>query len=167
MAAAEQVYLSLGSNMGDREQALELALAGLLRRGFEVTHRSGLYLTEPVQAPPQEWFLNVVVGGRTALPPEELLRKALEVEAELGRVRSVRRGPRPIDVDLLFYGEQVRSTTELTLPHPRLAERLFVLVPLLEIAPRLRHPLLGLTVAEMRARCTDTARVLRHQPARR
>jgi 2-amino-4-hydroxy-6-hydroxymethyldihydropteridine diphosphokinase len=167
MAAAEQVYLSLGSNLGDREQALERGLQGLAARGLEVTARSGLYLTEPVQAPPQEWFLNQVVGGRTALGPEELLRAGLEVEAELGRVRTVPRGPRTLDVDLLFYGPLVRCTPELTVPHPRLAERLFVLVPLMEIAPDLRHPLLGLTVREMRARCPDTARVLRHEPARR
>lgn len=158
--AVEQVYIGLGSNVGDREGALERALGALAERGLAPAARSSLYLTEPVQAPPQDWFLNAAAALRTELPPEDVLRACLEVEAEMGRVRTVPRGPRTIDIDLLLHGARVRSTPELTLPHPRLHERLFVLVPLAEIAPGAVHPLLGLTIAELRERCPDRARVV-------
>lgn len=156
----EQVYLGLGSNVGDREGTLFRALTALGERGLLVTARSELYLTEPVDAPPQEWFLNAVAGGRTALAPDDLLRACQEVERELGRVRVVFRGPRTIDLDLLLYGDRVERGPHLTLPHPHLHERRFVLVPLDEVAPDVVHPVLGLTVRELLRRCPDTARVL-------
>jgi len=157
------VFLGLGSNVGDREASLRAALRGLEARGFRVTALSSLYLTEPVDAPPQEWFLNAVAGGETALSPEALLRACLDTERALGRVRDVPRGPRTIDLDLLLYGDEVRDTPGLTLPHPRMHERRFVLVPLVEIAPGARHPVLGLTAAEMLRRCPDRSQVMLHE----
>ena len=153
MAGGPSVFLGLGSNVGDREANLRAALRGLEARGFRVTALSSLYLTEPVDAPPQEWFLNAVAGGETALSPEALLRACLDTERALGRVRDVPRGPRTIDLDLLLYGDEVRDTPGLTLPHPRMHERRFVLVPLVEIAPGARHPVL----ASPRRRCCAAA----------
>jgi len=165
MSSRAPVYLGLGSNVGQREANLERALAALARRGFHTTRRSSLYLTEPVGGPPQDWFVNAVVEGETELRPEALLDTCLAVEAELGRVREVANGPRTIDIDLLLFGAELLGTPKLTLPHPRLHERLFVLTPLAELNPQLRHPSLGLTVAELLTRCSDRSRVLRHQPA--
>jgi 2-amino-4-hydroxy-6-hydroxymethyldihydropteridine diphosphokinase len=159
-------YLGLGSNLGDRAGTLDRALKVLEERGIDVTARSSLYETEPVGGPPQGWFLNRVVKVKTDRSPEALLESCLDVEKALGRVREVRNGPRILDVDLLLYGQEVRDTDVLTLPHPRLHERLFVLIPLVEIAPDVRHPRLGLTATEMLARCKDTSRVVLHQPQR-
>jgi 2-amino-4-hydroxy-6-hydroxymethyldihydropteridine diphosphokinase len=158
------VFLGLGSNRGDRAGALAKAEERLAAKGFRTTARSALYLTEPVGGPPQEWFLNAVLQGETPLAPEELLAAGLEVERDLGRVRGERFGPRTIDIDLLLYGTERREGPGLTLPHPRMHERLFVLAPLAEIAPAVLHPALGLTAQEMLRRCPDRHAVRRLQP---
>ena len=159
------VFLGLGSNLGDREAAIEGALARLAERGFQTTLRSSLWLTEPVGGPPQGWFLNAVAGGETSLTPEALLEACLATEREMGRVRTVRNGPRTIDLDVLLFGAQRRDAPGLVLPHPRLADRRFVLEPLAEIAPGVLHPVIGLTAAELLARCPDASVVRRHAPS--
>ena len=161
---APRVYLGLGSNLGDREAAIEGALLRLAARGFRTTRRSSLWLTEPVGGPPQGSFLNAAAGGETALSPDELLEACLATEREMGRVRAERNGPRTIDVDVLLYGEERRDTPGLALPHPRLHERRFVLEPLAEIAPDVVHPVLGLAVRELLARCPDRSAVRRFAP---
>lgn len=159
------VFLALGSNLGQRQETLEKALVALLARGLDLCRRSSLYLTEPVGGPPQDWYLNMAVEGTTGLEPEALLALCSGVEQEFGRTRDVPEGPRTLDIDILFYGEERRCSRDLVLPHPRLHLRRFVLVPLAEIAPELRHPVLGLTSQQMLERCPDRSRVLLHAPA--
>ncbi len=159
------VFLGLGSNLGDREATVAEALRRLGERGFETRLRSSDWLTEPVGGPPQGWFLNLVVGGETALAPEPLLAACLGVERELGRVRALRNGPRTIDVDILLHGAQRVDLPGLVIPHPRLHERRFVLAPLAEIAPGLVHPVFGETVATLLARCPDPSLVERRATA--
>jgi 2-amino-4-hydroxy-6-hydroxymethyldihydropteridine diphosphokinase len=161
---ASDVLLGLGSNVGDRERQLALAVAGLARRGFAAEARSSLYLTEPVDAPPQDWFVNAAVRGRISLPPEELLSVCLDVERGLGRLRETYHGPRTVDIDVLLYDDEIRHGTELTLPHPRLHERRFVLVPAVEVAPERRHPVLGRTLTDLLHECPDASRVTWHRP---
>ena len=154
-----RVYFGMGSNLGDRERALEHAVRSLSGAGVVPIARSALYLTEPVGGPPQDWFLNAALEGETALSPEAVLLACLRAEKERDRVRGVRNGPRTLDVDLLVYGGLSLSTPDLVLPHPRLHERRFVLVPLAEIAPALVHPVFGRTVAELLELCPDRSQV--------
>ncbi|MBV9033506.1 MAG: 2-amino-4-hydroxy-6-hydroxymethyldihydropteridine diphosphokinase [Acidobacteriaceae bacterium] len=140
--SVKTVYLSLGSNLGDRQLHLQRAVACLEGEGVKVQRQSSLYETEPQDVARQPWFLNIVVRCETQLFPVQLLKVLQRIERELGRVRAgaVRRGPRVIDIDILLYGNAVIDTPQLTVPHPRMTERRFVLEPLLEIAPELRHP---------------------------
>jgi 2-amino-4-hydroxy-6-hydroxymethyldihydropteridine diphosphokinase len=144
-------YLALGSNLGDREANLRQALECFASAGVQVLRRSSLYETEPQEMREQPWFLNQVVEIGTALSPLELLARVKAIERELGRERVVAKGPRTIDIDILFYEGAILGTTELQIPHPRLAERRFVLEPMAELAPDLRHPATGRTVSEMLA----------------
>jgi len=159
------VFLGLGSNLGDREATIEDALARLAARGVRLRRRSSTWETDPVGGPPQGPFLNAAAEVETSLSPEDLLTACLDVEHEMGRVRTVRNGPRTIDVDVLVYGDLRRDQPGLVIPHPRMHERRFVLAPLAEVAPGLVHPVLGVTVAELLARCPDRSFVRLHDPA--
>jgi len=141
-------YLGLGSNLGDRKQNLAQALE-LVSQQVVVEQLSSVYETEPVGYKQQSLFLNAVCRISTELSPERLLGLAKEIEAKLGRIPSFPNAPRLIDIDILFYGDEVVSSRELIVPHPRLAERAFVLVPLAEIAPGLVHPKSGKTIREL------------------
>jgi 2-amino-4-hydroxy-6-hydroxymethyldihydropteridine diphosphokinase len=136
------VYLSLGSNLGEREDRLGQALEALEREGIAVVARSSIYETEPQDVVNQPWFLNMAVECRARALPLQLMNMLLRIEREIGRVRraNLQRGPRPIDLDILLFGNAVIHLPQLTVPHPRMLQRRFVLEPLLEIAPDLRHP---------------------------
>lgn len=147
--------IALGSNLGDRRRLLQKAVARLSVEAGEVTALSSFYETEPEGFDSPHRFLNAAAVLETPLSPEELLRVTQRIERELGRVGKSSDGryaDRPIDIDLIFFDEVVIDTPELTLPHPRMAERLFVLDPLCEIAPDFLHPLLHCTVSELRER---------------
>jgi 2-amino-4-hydroxy-6-hydroxymethyldihydropteridine diphosphokinase len=145
-----RVLIALGSNLGDRAGFLLSGLARLAAlAGFEPGRLSPIYETAPVGPVGQGPYLNAVLTGRSTLPPRELLEEMLRVEAALGRVRGRRWGPRTLDLDLLDYGGRLLAEPGLTLPHPRLHERPFVLVPLAAVAPSWRHPRLGKTAAEL------------------
>ena len=142
-------YLSLGSNIGDRERNLRAAIERLATPGLRVLRVSPIYETEPVDVTDQRWFYNLVLEAETTLFPLQLLARAQKVERVLGRVRTVSKGPRTIDIDILLYGTAVMRGDKLEIPHPRMAERRFVLVPLHDLAPGLRHPVARKTVAEL------------------
>lgn len=141
-------YLGLGSNLGDRKQNFAKALK-LMSKHVVVEQLSSIYETEPVGYKEQPSFLNAVCRISTELRPEQLLSLVKKIEVELGRAPSFPNAPRPIDIDMLFYEDEVVSNRELTIPHPRLVERAFVLVPLAEIAPDLVHPGKGKPVREL------------------
>ena len=145
-----EVYLALGSNLGDRMGNLKSAIERLSRE-LTIKKVSSVYETEPVYYKEQPLYLNAVLSAITELDPFELLRFVKGIENELGRQPSFRNAPRLIDIDILFYGDRAIETSELTIPHPRIAERAFVLVPLAEIAPRLVHPVLQKRVSELLA----------------
>ena len=145
----KRIYLSLGSNLGDRQRNLRQAVDRLASNDMRVLHLSRVYETEPVGYKDQAWFLNQVVEAETALFPMQLLTRIGRVERELGRVRTVPNGPRTIDIDILFYGAAIVNTVRLEIPHPRMAERRFVLAPLAELAPDLRHPVTHRSVRQM------------------
>jgi 2-amino-4-hydroxy-6-hydroxymethyldihydropteridine diphosphokinase len=143
------VYLALGSNIGDRERNLRTAIASLSAAGVQVLRESPVYETEPVGYHDQRWFLNMVVEAETVLFPVQLLTRTSKIERALGRVRSIPNGPRTLDLDILLYGNAVVKTARLEIPHPRMHERRFVLAPLADLAPDLRHPLARKTVRQL------------------
>ena len=148
-------YLSLGSNLGDRRQNLEQAIESLLG----VTNVSSFYETEPAEVRDQPWFLNCAVQIDTELTPGELLCVLQGIERRMGRVRDIPKGPRIVDIDILFYGDEIVNVPGLKIPHPRMAKRRFVLEPLAEIAPDLRNPETGRKITEMLAASEDTLAV--------
>jgi 2-amino-4-hydroxy-6-hydroxymethyldihydropteridine diphosphokinase len=157
----KRVYLSLGSNLGDRAAQIGRALLELNAAGVEVIQISSQYRTEPVDYRAQPWFTNCVAEVHTNLMPLQLLRALQSIERGLGRKRGLRKGPRPIDIDILFFENAVMRSATLTIPHERLTERKFVLVPLREIAPNLRHPVTQQTVAEMLSQTRDISKVVK------
>jgi 2-amino-4-hydroxy-6-hydroxymethyldihydropteridine diphosphokinase len=143
------VYLSLGSNMGDRQENLRTAIEQLAAAEVRVLRESPIYETEPVGLTSQRWFLNMVVEAGTELFPMQLLTRTSKIERALGRVRTVPNGPRTIDIDILLYGKATVRSSRLEIPHPRMKERRFVLVPLADLAPDLRHPVTHQTMRQL------------------
>ena len=152
------VYLGLGSNIGDTEKNLREAVESLSKRGT-IASISSLYKTEPVGFLDQPWFLNQVICLETKLSPEDLLKETQQIENIIGRERTVRWGPRTLDIDILLYDNLVLETETLTIPHLHLHERKFVLAPLSEIAGKILHPSLGLTMIELLTKTTDKSRI--------
>ena len=142
------VYLSLGSNIGDRQNHLREAVAKLETLG-RVISVSSFYETEPVEFTEQAWFLNCAVALQTTKAPEQLLALILQLEQQMGRQRLQKKGPRAIDIDILLFADVVIDSPELTIPHPALQQRRFVLEPLAEIAPEAQHPILRKTIREL------------------
>jgi len=153
------LYLSLGSNIGDRLANLRAAIDALGPAGIHVKKFSSVYETEPVDYLEQSWFYNCVVEAETTLDPLALLRSLQSIETLMGSKKEFPKGPRLIDLDILFYGPETIATPELEVPHPRLHLRRFVLVPLAEIAPALSHPSLHATAAELLAGVSDRSEV--------
>jgi 2-amino-4-hydroxy-6-hydroxymethyldihydropteridine diphosphokinase len=159
----KRVYLSLGSNLSDRQANLEKAVQQLGDNRIEVRRVSSLYRTEPVGYAEQPWFLNCVAEVMTDLMPLQLVRRCQGVERELGRRPGPKNGPRLIDIDILLYENAVVHSPEVTIPHPRMAERRFVLVPLAELAPALEDPVSGLRIREMLQATRDKSQVVKLQ----
>jgi len=158
----KRVYLSLGAKLGDREANLRAAIGELPGAGVEVERISSLYETEPVDYLDQPWFLNCVVEGETELGALELLHALREIETRMGSKKEFAKGPRLLDVDILLYGNETIATAELQVPHPRMLERKFVLTPLAEIAPELRHPTWKGTVQELEKATSDRSQIKRY-----
>ena len=144
-----RIYLSLGSNLGDREANLSAAIVHLAAPDLQILRVSPVYETEPVDYTDQPQFLNAVLEAETELTPEALLARIGSIENELGRQRSIPKGPRAIDIDILLYGDLIIDQPNLQIPHPRMAERRFVLSPLADLAPDLIHPAARRTVTDL------------------
>jgi len=162
----QNAYIGLGSNLGDRAAHLLLGVRGMLDAGLDVIRLSSIYETDAVDYEDQPPFLNMVaeLGGSTLPAPEQVMARLLRIEYALGRTRDVPKGPRIIDLDLLIFKDHLSDTEFLTLPHPRLQARRFVLVPLTELAPNLIHPVLGKSVSELLSQTKDRSTVVRWTP---
>jgi len=160
-SSGKRVYLSLGSNLGDRVANIRKALEQLPGVGVEIKQVSSFYKTEPVDFRSQAWFVNCVVETETHLMPMQLLKAVKLVERALGRRPAVAKRPRAIDIDILLYESVVVRSGVLNIPHARMAERRFVLLPLRELAGNLRHPISKRTVYEMLAEAGDSSQVVR------
>jgi 2-amino-4-hydroxy-6-hydroxymethyldihydropteridine diphosphokinase len=162
----QNAYVGLGSNLGDRAGYLLLAVRGMLDAGLDVIRLSSIYETEAVEYENQPAFLNMVaeLRGSTLPSPEQTLARLLRIEYALGRKREVPMGPRTIDLDLLIFKDQLLNTGFLTVPHPRLHLRRFVLVPLNELVPKLVHPVLEEPVSELLSQTKDRSRIVRWTP---
>jgi 2-amino-4-hydroxy-6-hydroxymethyldihydropteridine diphosphokinase len=163
--AEKTVYLSLGSNIGDREKNLRTAVASLADAKLRVTRVSSFYETEPVDLREQPWFLNCAVEGATEDPALVLLQELRQLERRMGSKKVMPKGPRLIDLDILLYGDETIDTRELQVPHPRMLQRKFVLVPLAEIAPNVKHPSWTRTASELLAKMSDHSVVRKFEGA--
>jgi len=157
-------FLALGSNVGDREANLGLAVQELEARGVAVTRSASVYTTEPQGIREQPWFLNTALEVETSLGPEELMRVCLAIEQEAGRKRAQPNGPRTLDIDIVLAGDRIVATDRVTIPHPRYAVRRFVLEPLAEIAPGAVDPVRGASVRELLGTLSDDGIVRRSGP---
>jgi 2-amino-4-hydroxy-6-hydroxymethyldihydropteridine diphosphokinase len=153
------VYIALGTNVGEREANLLQALQLLPESGVQIRRASSIYETEPVDYLDQEWFLNAVLEAQTELDALDLLSALRVIETRMGSKKAFAKGPRKIDLDILLYGNETIDTPELQVPHPRMLERKFVLIPLAEIAPNLRHPSWKSGVAQLLAATCDPSAV--------
>ena len=143
------VYLALGTNMGDREKALQTAIDKLHSADLQIKRLSSVYETSPQELIAQPWFLNMVLEAETTLFPVRLLGRVMNIERNMGRKRLVAKGPRVIDIDILFHGSAIVNTSHLSIPHPGISERRFVLEPLAELVPDLRHPANQRTIRDL------------------
>jgi len=148
-------YIALGTNVGDRENNLRAALRLLAEAGIRTLKFSSIYETEPVDFLEQAWFLNAVLEAQTDLPALDLLHRLRAIESAMGSKKPFAKGPRLIDLDILLYGNDAIATPELQVPHPRMLQRRFVLTPLAEIAPNLRHPQWSATAQQLLATSKD------------
>jgi 2-amino-4-hydroxy-6-hydroxymethyldihydropteridine diphosphokinase len=153
------VYVALGSNIGDREANLREAVRLLAQFAVHISRLSSIYETEPVDYLDQPWFLNAVLQAQTDLPAAQLLAILRQIESQMGSKKAFAKGPRLIDLDILLYGDDTIDTPDLQVPHPRMLLRNFVLVPLAEIAPTLRHPSWPASAAELLAHSPDRSLV--------
>jgi 2-amino-4-hydroxy-6-hydroxymethyldihydropteridine diphosphokinase len=153
------VYLSLGSNVGDRAKNLRDAIAALGSTGVSVVRVSSVYETEPVDYLDQRWFLNCAVEAETELAALDLLHALRGIEAQMGSKKLIDKGPRVIDIDILLHGNEIIDTPELQVPHPRMHLRRFVLEPLVEIAPSVQHPVSHLSILDLLTRTPDKSAV--------